>query len=193
MAVAVLVPVADGSEEMEAVTIIDILRRAGASVTVAAVRQKEVTASRGVKIVADQLIKECRDVSYDLIVLPGGTRGSEHLRDSADLKAMLLRQNQNKRWLAAICAAPVVVLEHHGLLAGRRATAYPDLAGHLKNQDAIGERVVVDGHCITSQGPGTAVEFALVLVQLLLGRAKAEEVAAGLLAPGGSFVHHGEG
>jgi 4-methyl-5(b-hydroxyethyl)-thiazole monophosphate biosynthesis len=190
MTVSVLVPIADGCEEMEAVTIIDVLRRAGASVTVAAVHQKEITASRGVKLVADRLIKDCVNISYDLIVLPGGMRGAEHLRDSSDLKAMLLQQDRKKNLLAAICAAPAVVFAPHGLLAKRRATAYPDLAEHLPNQEAVGERVVIDGNCITSQGPGTVLEFALVLVELLLGKAKAEEVAAGMLVPRRMLAPH---
>jgi len=180
----VLVPIADGSEELEAVSIIDVLRRAGAAVTVASVDSLQVTASRGVRIVADCWIDEVAGESFDLIALPGGMPGSEHLRDSAPLLALLKRQQEEGRLLAAICAAPVVVLQHHGLIAGRRATCHPSVAERLENQDAVTERVVVDGNLVTSRGPGTAVEFALALVSLLFGEATARQVGAAMLAGG---------
>ena len=101
----VLVPIADGSEELEAMSIIDILRRAGASVTVASVDERQITASRGTRLIADQLISECVDATYDLIALPGGS-GAEHLRDSKDLEKLLKRQQREGRLYAAICASP---------------------------------------------------------------------------------------
>jgi protein deglycase len=116
MAKKVLVPIADGTEEIEAVCLIDTLRRAGAEVTVASVDGIQVTASRGVKIVADARIAECLHQTYDGIVLPGGMPGAEHLRDSAGLIEMLQKQNQAGRLYGAICAAPAVVLRPHGLL-----------------------------------------------------------------------------
>ena len=178
----VLVPVADGTEELEAVAIIDVLRRAGAKVTVASVSGvRQITASRGVVIVADALIADCTDTEYDLVVLPGGIPGAEHLRDSVDLTRILKRQAGKGRLFGAICASPAVVLEHHGLLAGRRATCHPGFVDHLKRRDRVDERVVVDGNCITSRGPGTAVEFALVLVEQLFGKDKGEEVAGPLV------------
>lgn len=174
----VLVPVADGTEELEAVAIIDVLRRAGAKVTVASVSGvRQITASRGVVIVADALIADCADTEYDLVVLPGGIPGAEHLRDSADLTGILKRQAEKRRLFGAICASPAVVLEHHGLLAGRRATCHPGFVDQLKERDSVDERVVVDGNCLTSRGPGTAVEFALALVEQLYGRTKREAVA----------------
>lgn len=174
----VLVPVADGTEELEAVAIIDVLRRAGAKVTVASVSGvRQITASRGVVIVADALIADCADTEYDLVVLPGGIPGAEHLRDSADLTGILKRQAEKRRLFGAICASPAVVLEHHGLLAGRRATCPPGFVDQLKERDSVDERVVVDGNCLTSRGPGTAVEFALALVEQLYGRTKREAVA----------------
>jgi 4-methyl-5(b-hydroxyethyl)-thiazole monophosphate biosynthesis len=181
MSKQVLIPIADGSEEIEAVCVIDTLRRAGAVVTVASVGELQVTASRGVRLVADKKLAECADMSYDLIVVPGGAEGSKRLRDSALLAAMLKKQKQENRLCAAICAAPVVVLQTHGMLEGRKATCHPSLAKELKNrQDA---RVVVDGNYITSQAPGTAIEFALKLVELLFGRSKAEEVAKPMCVP----------
>lgn len=175
----VLVPLADGTEELEAVAIIDILRRAGAKVTVASVTgSRQVTASRGVVIVADTLIEACTQKDYDLVVLPGGMPGAEHLRDSAQLIDILTRQRDNSRWYGAICASPAVVLEPHGLLNGRRATCHPAFVDRLTNRDHVESRVVADGNCLTSRGPGTAVEFALALVEGLYGRAKRDAVAA---------------
>ena len=180
----VLVPIADGAEELEAVSIIDILRRAGAEVTVASVMdQRQVTASRGVRLVADALLKECVGQSYDLIALPGGMPGAVHLRDAAPLTELLVAQAAAGRLYAAICAAPVVVLQHHGLLEGRRATCHPGFEQNLRNPEAVQQRVVVDANCITSRGPGTAVEFSLRLVALLLVEERAQEVGAGMLAP----------
>jgi len=175
---SVLVPIADGSEEIEAVCIIDVLRRAGAQVTVASVGERQITASRGVRIVADCAIEACRDRDFDLIVLPGGMPGAEHLRDSPTLLGMLRRQQSAGRLYGAICAAPAVVLSHHGLLQGKRATAHPAFADQLHDGRPVAQRVVVDGRCVTSQGPGTAIEFALRLVALLYDEAKAAEVAA---------------
>ncbi|MCR4440480.1 MAG: DJ-1/PfpI family protein [bacterium] len=178
----VLVPIANGIEELEAVTVIDVLRRAGAEVTVAAVDNLQVVASRGTKLVADVPIGACEMLTFDLIALPGGMPGAEHLRDCAPLVRLLKEQASSGRLYAAICAAPVVVLQHHGLLTGRRATAHPSFAPRLTNQEAVEERVVVDGNCVTSRGPGTALEFALSLVELLYGKERAEQVAAPMLA-----------
>jgi 4-methyl-5(b-hydroxyethyl)-thiazole monophosphate biosynthesis len=178
----VLVPVADGSEEIEAVCIIDVLRRAGAVVTVASVGNRQITASRGVRIVADRLISECLEEEWDLVVLPGGIPGAENLRDSTDLTQILRRQAGAGRLYGAICAAPAVVLEHHGLLEERRATAHPAFTAALKDPDE-GPRVIVDGRCVTSRGPGTAIEFALELVAQLFGPEKAKEVAAPMVLP----------
>lgn len=177
----VLVPIAEGTEEIEAVTVIDVLRRAGAEVTVASVGALQVTASRGVKLVADQRLDDCKDTVFDLIVLPGGVPGAEHLRDSRILKAMLERQQREGRAYAAICAAPALVLESHGLLKGRRSTCHPSFEDRLANREAVSSRVVTDGPVTTSRGPGTALEFALELVDRLFGPEKAEAVAAPML------------
>ncbi len=173
----VLVPIADGSEEIEAVSIIDVLRRAGAHVTVASVGRMQITASRGVKIVADCLIADCTHIDYDLIALPGGIPGAEHLRDSEVLTKMLKKQKEKGRLYAAICASPAVVLMHHGLLGSLEATCHPFFADQIENHAAMESNVVVDGACITSRGPGTALAFALKLVELLYGKGKADETA----------------
>ncbi|HQE92018.1 MAG TPA: DJ-1/PfpI family protein [Anaerolineae bacterium] len=182
MTVKVLVPVANGTEEIEAVCLIDTLRRTGAEVTVASVEAMlQVTASRGTKLVADVSIADCATTVYDCIALPGGMPGAEHLRDCAALTTLLYCQRDAGRLYGAICAAPVVVLQHHGLLGGRAATCHPSFAAQLANPVKIAERVVVDGHCITSRGPGTALEFALALIEALYGAETAREIGAQML------------
>ena len=186
MTKSVLVPVANGTEEIEAVCIIDTLRRAGAEVTVASVETQtpaslQVTASRGMKLVADARISDCMNQTYDCIALPGGMPGAEHLRDSVVLIEKLKQQKQAGRLYGAICASPAVVLQPHGLLPKTRATCYPAMRGKLDPAYASDESVVVDGHCVTSQGPGTAIAFALKLVELLFGAKKAREVADAML------------
>jgi protein deglycase len=182
MAQKVLVPIADGSEEIEAVCLIDTLRRAGAEVTVASVDKLQVTASRGVRLVADTMIADCVGQTYDCIVLPGGMPGAEHLRDSADLIELLRKQKRTGRLYAALCASPAVVLQHHKLIEKVRATCFPRMRNQLDPAYASDERVVVDGNCVTSQGPATAIEFALKLVELLFGPDKAKEIAKAMLA-----------
>lgn len=177
MSKTVLVPVADGTEEIEAVTMIDVLRRAGAEVTVASVGDLQITASRGVKLVADTQIADCVDKTYDLVVLPGGIPGAEHLRDDENLKQILLRQQSQGRLFGAICAAPAVVLETHGLLQGRCATCHPNFAQRLSDPSSCPSDVVFDQGCVTSRGPGTAMAFSLKLVELLFGKEKMEAVA----------------
>jgi len=175
----VLVAIADGTEELEAVTIIDVLRRAKADVTVASVGSRKITASRGVKLVADVVISDCVGKVYDLIALPGGMPGAKNLRDSNELTEILKVQASSGKLYAAICASPAVVLKHHGLLQNKKATCYPTLASALDN--AVDSKVVVDGNCITSQGPATALHFSLKLVELLFGKEKAQQVAQAML------------
>jgi len=185
MAKKVLIPVAKGTEEIEAICMIDTLRRSGAEVTVASVETGlEVEASRGVKLTADCFITDCAQQTYDMILLPGGSLGAERLRDNGSLIDLLKKQKQDGRYYGAICAAPAVVLEHHGLLEGRRATAYPGFSDKLKNQEAVFDRVVVDQMCLTSRGPGTALEFAVRCVEALFGKDKADAIAGALLMKG---------
>jgi 4-methyl-5(b-hydroxyethyl)-thiazole monophosphate biosynthesis len=181
MGKSVLVPVADGTEDLEAVAIIDVLRRADAKVTVASITgSRQVTFSRGMVITADALLENCVTREYDLVVLPGGIPGAENLRDSVDLVRLLKHQRETGQLYGAICASPAVVLEHHGLLEGRQATCHPAYVEQLTNKDRAASRVVVDGNCITSQGAGTAVEFSLALVEQLFGKEKRDEVAVGM-------------
>lgn len=180
MSKKVLVAIADGTEELEAVTIIDVLRRAEANVIVASVGGKQVTASRGVNLVADAVISDCVGKVYDLIALPGGMPGAEHLRDSSELTEMLKDQASTGRLYAAICASPAVVLKHHGLLENKKATCYPSLLSELDNAEQA--KVVVDDNCITSQGPATALQFSLKLIELLFSKQKSQQVAQAMLA-----------
>ncbi|MBN1817111.1 MAG: DJ-1/PfpI family protein [Sedimentisphaerales bacterium] len=180
MAKTALVPIADGTEEIEAVTVIDTLRRAGVEVTVASVGSKQVKASRRVTLVADCGIAECLDKAFDLIVLPGGLPGAEYLRDSAELTKLLEDQVASGRLYGAICASPAVVLAHHGLVKNRKITGYPTTSDKLRDH-FIDKPVVVDQNCITSQGPATAMAFSLKLVELLCGKPRAEEVAKAML------------
>ncbi len=164
----VLIPIADGTEELEVVTIIDVLRRAGTEVTVASVGSINIKCAHQTTIIADCVIDDCKEEVFDLIVLPGGLPGANYLRDSETLFKILKKQQSENRIYAAICASPAVVLQTHGLLNGKKATCYPGFGTSFDNHSE--ERVVIDGNCITSQGPGTALEFALVLVEQLIGK-----------------------
>lgn len=174
----VLVPIGTGSEEMEAVIVIDVLRRAGADVVVASVETAlEVNCSRGVKIVADKLIDDVVTEHFDLIALPGGMPGAERLRDSEALIGLLDKQAAAGKAHAAICATPAVALEPHGFLKGKKSTAHPAFTDKLVDNSEAQRRVVADGVLTTSRGPGTAFEFALALVKQLYSEEKMEEIA----------------
>ncbi|VVB11751.1 unnamed protein product [Arabis nemorensis] len=178
----ILVPIADGSEEMEAVAIIDVLRRAKANVVVAALGTSlEVVASRKVKLVADVLFDEAEKSSYDLIVLPGGLGGAEAFASSEKLVNMLKKQAESNKPYGAICASPALVLEPNGLLKGKKATAFPAMCSKLSDQSHIDHRVLVDGNLITSRGPGTSLEFALAIVEKFYGREKGLQLAKATL------------
>mmetsp|Transcript_2995 Transcript_2995/g.6257 ORF Transcript_2995/g.6257 Transcript_2995/m.6257 type:complete len:183 (-) Transcript_2995:54-602(-) len=180
--VRVLVAVANGSEEIETLTPVDLLRRAGAEVVLAASGpDRQVRLSRGVSVVADDLISNVADQDFDLIVVPGGQPGSDNLSADTNLVALLHRQKNSDKWYSAICAAPVVVLQPHGLLEGVVATSYPKMHSQLQDQSHASERVVLSHKCITSQGPGTAAEFSIVLIQVLFGSEKANEIKAATL------------
>lgn len=178
----VLVPLAAGFEEIEAVTVIDVLRRAAIEVSAAALGQRRVTGSHGITLEADITLDEARAVDYDMIVLPGGMPGADHLKKDARVIALLKEFATQGRYTAAICAAPGV-LAHAGLLAGRAATSFP---GFLDARSAPGirlaaEAVVTDGKVVTSRSAGTAMEFALQLVELLEGSGKRKDVEQRLL------------
>lgn len=162
-----IVLIANGSEETEAVTTIDVLRRSDVAVTVAGLDRLDIRASRGVNLRADVTLEEVADSNFDLVVLPGGKEGAQHLRDDPRVLTLLRRQNEAGRLIGAICAAPIALLAA-GILHGRRATSYP---GFLNAGDAelCEDAVVVDGPIVTSRGPATAMAFALTLVEKLCG------------------------
>ena len=179
---SVLVPLANGCEELEAVTIIDLLVRADVEVITAGLEQGPVTASRGVVLMPQMSLDEALQRDYDMVVLPGGMPGAANLDSDPRLHELLRNMAGKGKYTAAICAAPRV-LANAGLLSGKKATSYP---GHLDKMDLPGvefrqEAVVQDGKVITSRGPGTAMDFALTLIELLVGRDKRNEVESALL------------
>ncbi|WP_413740110.1 protein deglycase YajL [Sodalis sp. RH14] len=189
MGVSAMVCLATGSEETEAVTVIDLLVRAGIEVTVAGVGNAShgIVCSRGVRLLADAPLATVAGRAFDVIVLPGGVKGAEALRDSAALIDCLRLASRAGRLIAAICAAPALVLVHHRLFPDAALTGFPALKDRIPASQWRDERVVYDktANLLTSQGPGTAMEFALHIIGLLLGGSKAAEVAAQLVLPAG--------
>lgn len=180
----VLVPLAEGFEELEAVTIVDLLRRAGVEVVTAGLSPGPVKASRGTVIVPDATLDAALAQDWDMVVLPGGMPGAKHLNEDTRIKALLRKMAESGKFTGAICAAPMVLAEA-GLLSGKRATSYPGFVDRMNLPDVtyVADPVVQDGKVITSRGPGTAMDFALTLIEALVGRAKREEVEAALLRP----------
>ena len=176
----VLVPLAPGFEEIEALTVVDILRRAGAAVTVAGTIPGAVEGRSGIRVLPDTVMDNA-GADYDMVVLPGGAIGAENLRKDAHVKAAVEELMHKGKSVAAICAAPTV-LSAIGVTRGRVITSHPSVRGELSEETVSDERVVVDGNIITSQGPGTAMEFAFCLVETLFGKAKAIDVNKGVLA-----------
>jgi 4-methyl-5(b-hydroxyethyl)-thiazole monophosphate biosynthesis len=175
MPATILALLADGFEEIELLTPVDVLRRAGAEVTVAALGEGlHVTGRSGVTLHADTTLAAALARDYDCVFLPGGP-GTKALRADPRVRQLVLAQAAAGRWLAAICAAPAV-LHDAGLLAGRRYTAHFSVAAELPAILA-GERTVADGRILTSRGAGTALDFALLLVERLLAPEQAAEVA----------------
>ena len=176
-----LVPIADGSEEIETACITDTLVRAGVEVTVATVmpdKKLQCKMARGLNVVADAAIADVADKTFDAIACPGGMPGAEHLRDCAPLAEMLKAQAKDGRCVAAVCASPAVVLSSHGLLpAEGDVTCFPvDKFKDMVGKDRWSEtRAIVNGNVIMSQGPGTSLEFALKIVEAICGAEKAAE------------------
>lgn len=169
----VLVLLADGFEEIEAITVIDVLRRAGIEVESVGLGGAWVTGSHNIKVMADKRISEVDVEKYDGIVLPGGSEGVKNLLKSSKVKEFLEKANEKEKLIAAICAAPLILARYH-LLDKKRATIYPGMEKELPYPRE--EKVVVDGNIITSQAPGTAMEFALSIVEKLLGKGKVLEL-----------------
>ena len=180
----VLIPLAPGCEELEAVTLIDLLRRAQIEVVAAALAPGPVKGSRGTVLLPDSTLDAVLQQDFDMIVLPGGQPGATNLEHDARILALLKKMAAAGKFTAAICAAPRV-LAVAGLLDGKRATAYP---GTLDTQQFPAIRletqaVVRDGQVLTSRGPGTAMDFALALIEVLADRATRDRVETGLVRP----------
>jgi len=178
----VLVPLADGCEELEAVTIIDLLRRAGIEVVSAGLNPGVVKASRGVQLVPDLTLDSALQDEYDMVVLPGGMAGAAHLKSDPRILRLLKDMAAAGKYTAAICAAPMVLAEA-GVLEGRQATSYPGFLDALPGVTVSAAAVVQDGKVLTSRGPGTAMDFALALIETLAGADKRQQVEAALVRP----------
>jgi len=179
-----LIVLAKGFEEVEAVVPIDVLRRAEIDVTVAGLTEKSVTGAHGITIVADTVFAD-NDGIPDAIVLPGGMPGAENLAGSSKLRDLIVRMDSEKKLVAAICASPALVLEPAGVLKNRAATCYPGLESNFSADVKFSEdKVVSDGNIITSCGPGTALLFALRIVDALAGEARANVLAEQMIVSG---------
>jgi 4-methyl-5(b-hydroxyethyl)-thiazole monophosphate biosynthesis len=189
---SVLVCLAHGSEETEAVTTIDLLVRGGLSVTTASVESdgtREIVCSRGVRLLADAPLVEVADNDYDAIVLPGGLKGAETFRDSPLLVETVRQFHLSSKIVAAICAAPGTVLVAHDLFPVGNMTGFPGLRDTIPDSKWMERRVVWDPrvNLLTSQGPGTAIDFALKLIDLLVDKETAREVASQLVMAAGIY------
>jgi 4-methyl-5(b-hydroxyethyl)-thiazole monophosphate biosynthesis len=174
----ILVPLAEGFEEIEAITTIDVLRRAGLDVVSAGLPGTIVKGSRNVKVLADRKIEDIDSKEFDCVVLPGGDPGYVNLSRSSKVKDILREFDEQKKLICAICASPSI-LGKLGILNEKKATIYPGMEREIPRPRD--EKVVVDGHVITSQGPGTAMDFALKIIEKTLGEGKAKEVKDELL------------
>jgi 4-methyl-5(b-hydroxyethyl)-thiazole monophosphate biosynthesis len=179
---SVLVPLAQGCEELEAVTVVDLLRRAGVSVVTAGLDDKPVRASRGTVLLPDTTLEEALLQEFDMVVLPGGLPGADHLADDTRIRDLLREMADTDRYTAAICAAPKV-LASSGLLAGKKVTSFPGALDAFNGLDYCTDAVVQDGKLITSRGPGTAMDFALTLIENLVGKERRDEVESALQRP----------
>jgi len=181
MAKKAMIVLAEGFEEIEAITPLDVLRRAGIEVILAGLSGTLVRGSRGVTVQADVLLKDQKELP-DILILPGGGPGSKNLASSPDVAEWVKKMNAAKKWIGAICAAPALVLAPTGILDGRRATCYPGCEEKFSSSVVFSdERVVVDGNVVTSRAPGSAMEFALKLVELTCGRERAASLREEML------------
>lgn len=194
MSASALICLAPGTEETEAVTTIDLLVRGGINVTTASVASDgnlTITCSRGVRLLADAPLVEVADGDFDVIVLPGGLKGAEAFRDSPLLVETVRQFHLSGRIVAAICAAAGTVLVPHELFPIGNMTGFPALKETIPDDQWQDKRVVWDPrvNLLTSQGPGTAIDFALKIIDLLVGREKAHEVAGQLVLAAGIYSY----
>ena len=177
----VLLFFANGTEEIEALTVVDILRRAGADVTVAGVGGKELIGSHAIRITADIDAEALTSFDYDMVVVPGGLPGTTHLDESEIVERALSAVHEKGGYLAAICAAPLV-LGKRGYLIGKNATCYPGFESYLKGARLLEKRVCVDGSIISGAGRGAALDFSLTLAEVLFGAEKAASLRSAVIA-----------
>ena len=178
----VCVFLADGFEEIEGLTVVDLLRRAGIEVTTVSVTgQATIHGAHQIDVQADELFETMDDfLAYDMAVLPGGMPGTLHLKAHQGLKEVLQQFYSKKKYMAAICAAPIV-FGSYGFLEGKKATSYPGFDEELVGADCVSDAVVVSDFIITSRGLGTAIPFSLALIECLLGKEKANEIGRGII------------
>lgn len=177
----IFVMLAEGFEEIEAITVTDILRRAGVDVSFIALgNELIVKGSHEIYVKADAVFSDINFDDGDMIVLPGGLIGMQNLDTSTELGNKIREYNEKGKWLAAICASPTV-LAHKGVLENKKATIYSGMEEGLNGVNWIPDSVVIDGKIITSKGPGTAMSFALELLEISMGREVRKEVENGLL------------
>lgn len=177
---SVLLPLANGSEELEAITVLDILRRAGIETISASLDGQAIRGSRGSMLIPDTALDTALTRDFDMVVLPGGQPGTNTLKSDARIISLVQDMAAKGRYVCAICAAPSI-LATAGLLDGKQATSFPGALDAFPAVSRQPHAVVEDGRFITSRGPGTAMDFALTLVERLTGKAKRDEVEAGLV------------
>ncbi|MFN7064735.1 MAG: DJ-1 family glyoxalase III [Aquificaceae bacterium] len=176
----VAVLLAEGFEEVEVVAPIDVLRRAGVEVFIAGLTKEPVASARNIKIVPDTTIDRLNPEELDMVILPGGAGGVERLKSDPRVERLVKAMQEKKKLIGAICAAPTA-LAKFGVLQGKRATVYPSLVEEIKPAQFVDQPVVEDENIVTSQGPGTALEFGLRLAQRLVGKETTKEVARRML------------
>lgn len=177
----ILIPLAPGFEEVEALTCVDILRRAGADVITAGTVDNAIKGRNGIKVLPDATLESQKDGVFDMIILPGGAIGTENLKKDERIKRLVISHVKGNALVTAICAAPTV-LSLFGAVKGKTITSHPSVREELQREKISDDRVVKDGNLITSQAPGTAMEFAFKLVEALYGLEKVKEVNKGVLA-----------
>jgi 4-methyl-5(b-hydroxyethyl)-thiazole monophosphate biosynthesis len=175
----VLVPLAEGFEELEAITLIDLFRRAGFDVITAGLDDQPVRASRNNVLIPDTSIDKVMQEEFDLIVLPGGLPGADNLRDNKNVQTLIKLQHQKGKDIGAICAAPRA-LASAGILNGKSITCFPGVLDQIDTSEfnISGKKIEIDGNIATSRGPGTAMDFALTLIEKFGGKPLSEKVAA---------------
>lgn len=173
---------ADGFEEIEALSVVDVMRRAGMSVVTVSISDKiEVTGAHGIKVEADALYADADFADAEWLILPGGMPGALHLAENSELRQLLKAQNAKGGKIAAICASPAVVLAPLGILDDKEATCYPGFEQALGNSRLSDKAVAIDGNVITANGPATATSFGLAIVAKSKGEDEARTVAEGML------------